>query len=273
MNASISKKFIVAAPMFFLLALVVHADTRLMLYFTHLPQSEISAIKAELNKALRAPRHARDERDVEAPQGERDLVAIMEQNGTPGSLAQNQVDQAFKQYLTPKLSGFPLLYAGYITVTGDDGLAIFPLRHAQQKLYIAVTPDIKMIHVKGSSFSHAEYSPDRNTPLALYKCERLEDEKKDSYWKVTKIEKPDSMRINPITVVILTHPDNIFIEPKDLKSPAGEQIVVPPIRVIGNQDKELVSLRLIDLGRYFEKVRIEQKRANDTTVQKITTTF
>lgn len=254
MNASISKKFIVAAAIFFLLGLVMHADTRLMLYFTHLQQSEIALIKAELQK------------DVSEN-------TILDQNNTPGKLAQHQLDQAFKQYLTPKLSGFPVLYAGYITITGSDGLAMFPLRHAQQKLYIAVTPDIKLIHVKGSSFSHTEYSPDPQVPLALYKCEKLEDEKKVFYWKVTKIEKPDSMRINPITVVILTHPDNIFIAPADIKSAPGEQIVVPPIRVIGNQDKELVSLRLIDIEQYFEKVRIEQKRANDTTVQKITTTF
>lgn len=259
MKVSIAKKCIGTVQIFFLLATVMHADTRLVLNVTHLPQSEISAIKAELNK-------------------DASLGSIIEQNGTPGSMANHQVEQMMKLYLTPKLSGFPVIYAGYITVTGNDGLAMFPLRHAQQKLYIAITPDIRMIKVKGESFSHTEYAPNATTPLALYKCEKIEEKLKDgkmqAFWKATKIENPDSMRINPITIVVLTHPDNIFIEQKDfIISEPSEQIVMPPLRVIGNQDKELVSLRLIDIAQYFEKVRIEQKRATDTTVQKITTTF
>jgi hypothetical protein len=253
MNASISKKLIKLVLVIPLLFRVMQADTRLMLYFTHLPQSEITAIK----DAAKA--------DPE--------IAMLQLVSTPGNLAAQQVEQTFKQYLTPKLSGFPLLYAGYITVTDNDGLATFPLRHTQQKLYIAVTPDIKMIHVKGSSFSHAEYHQTHSNPLSLYKCEKLEDDKKVPFWKVSKIDKPDNNRINPITVVILTHPDNIFIATGDVMASAGEQLVLPPIRVIGNQDKDLVNLRLLDIKRNFEEVQNEQKRANDTTIQKITTTF
>lgn len=253
MNASIAKKIKGLVLIFFLGSPALYADTRLMLYFTHLPQSEIALIQQELSK-------------------DPALTPLLE-NNTPGGLAVAQVEQNFKQFLTPKLSGFPVLYAGYITVTDSEGLAMFPLRHAQQKLYIAITPDIKMIHVKGSSFSHAEYSPDPNVPLALYKCEKLEDEKKQLYWKVTKIDRPDNNRINPISVVILTHPDNIFVPQTDFLAGSGEQLVVPPLRVVGNQDKELVNTRLLDITPYFERVKIEQKRANDTTVQKITTTF
>lgn len=253
MNASISKNLIKLVVIVPLLMQIIQADTRLMLYFTHLPQSEISLIKNELKT------------DSEA--------AMLQLAYSPGNLAAQQVEQTLKQYLTPKLSGFPLLYAGYITITDNEGLASFPLRHTQQKLYIAVTPDIKMIHVKGSSFSHVEYAQTQATTLSLYKCEKLEDDKKQPFWKITKIEKPDNNRINPITVVILTHPDNIFIMTGDIIACAGEQLVLPPIRVIGKQDKDLVNLRLLDIKHHFEEVQNEQKRVNDTTIQKITTTF
>ncbi len=255
MKASISEKFKGLALVFVFLIQSLQADTRLVLYFSHLPQSEISLIQSEFKK--------------EQSNSTNELITL----STPGGLAADQVEHAMKQFLTPKLSGFPILYAGYITVTDSHGLATFPLRHAQQKLYIAVTPDIKMIHVKGSSFSHAEYSPEQAVALSLYKCEKLEDDKKQPFWKVSKIDKPDTNRINPITAVILTHPDNIYLPEGDIMASEGEQLILPPIRVIGTQDKDLVNLRLLDIKPYFEQVQSEQKRVNDTTIQKITTTF
>lgn len=255
MKVSISEKYKGLAVVFVFLMQSMQADTRLVLYFSHLPQSEISLIQNDIKK--------------EQSTTVNDLVPL----STPGGLAADQIDQAMKLFLTPKLSGFPILYAGYVTITDTDGLATFPLRHAQQKLYIAITPDIKMIHVKGSSFSHAEYSPDQAIALSLYKCEKLEDDKKQPFWKVTKIDKPDTNRINPITTVILTHPDNIFVREGDIMASPGEQLILPPIGVIGTQDKDLVNLRLLDIKPYFEQVQSEQKRVNETTIQKITTTF
>lgn len=259
MSASISKKINVAGTIFLLLLWQsVAADTQLVLYFTHLPESEIAAVKTELKK---------DPSVVDV------LGADASKAETPGEFVTNQLEQTMRQFLTPKLSGFPLLYAGYTTITDGNGLATFPLRHAQQKLYIAVTPDIKMIHVKGTSFSHTEYSADMNVPLALYKLEKSEDDKKQMFWKISKIEKPDNNRINPITVVILSHPENIYIPEGSVMATPGEQMVIPPIRVVGNQDKDLVNLRTLDITQHFEKVQIKAKRANDNTVQKITTTF
>ncbi|MBM3887021.1 hypothetical protein FJ364_03745 [Candidatus Dependentiae bacterium] len=255
MKISITKKYKHLAGIFIFLSHQIQADTRLVFNFSNLPQPEIAIIQKEFK--------AGDEHSSWQ------LVTL----STPGGLAADQIEQTMRQFLTPKLSGFPLLYSGYVTVTDTHGLATFPLRHAQPKLYIAITPDIKMIHVRGSSFSHAEYSPEQNTPLSLYKCEKLEDDKKQPFWKVSKITHPDSNRINPITVVILTNPDNIFIPEGDIMTPGGEQLITPPIRVIGNQDKEIINLRLLDIKPYFEQVQNEQKRANDTTVQKITTTF
>ena len=259
MSASISKKIKVAGTIFLLLLWQsAAADTQIMLYFTHLPQAELATIKEEVKK----------DPSVGATLGTDPATA-----DTPGEFVTNQMEQTMKQFLTPKLSGFPLLYAGYTTLSDTDGLASFPLRHAQQKLYIAVTPDIKMIHVKGTSFSHTEYSPDMTVPLALYKLEKLEDEKKQWLWNITKIEKPDNSRINPITVVILSHPENIYIAAGSVMATPGEQMVIPPIRVVGNQDKDLVNLRILDITPHFEKVQIKGKRANDNTVQKIITTF
>lgn len=255
MKASITKKLILLVFTMLGTGQKLCADTRLMLYFTHLPQSELVLIKQTL----------------QADQVQNPLQTADAQ--TPAELANLQLENIFKQFLTPKLSGFPVLYGGYVTVTDPDGLAMFPLRHSQPKLYIAVTPDIKLIHVKGTSFSHAEYTAHGTAPLALYKCERLEDEKQKPFWKITKIQKPDNNRINPLTIVILSHPDNIYVAEADSMASAGEQFVVPPIRVIGNQDKELVNLRLLDIKPYFEQVKTEKKRVNDTTIQKITTTF
>lgn len=251
MSVSIAKKFKGLLFIFFLCR-SAHADSRLVLNLTNLPQTDIALIKAEAKK---------------------DPDEFLPDNTTPGSVAMAQLEGFYQQFLTPKLSGFPALYAGYITISSPEGLIVFPLRHAQQKLYVAITPDIKLIHVKGSSFSHAEYSPDPNVPLALYKYEKLEDNKQQAYWHVTKISKPDNARINPISVVILTHPNNIYVPEGDFIATASEQLVIPPVRIIGNQDKELINMRLLDIQQYFETVKKDAKRANDTTVVKITTTF
>ena len=251
MNRTISKnlRFLVGLTLIF--HAIIQADSRLVVNLTHLPATEISALKNELLKDPHNP----------LPNGE-----------TPGEISIQQIDALLKQQLMPELNGFRVVYAGYTTITDNKGLAIFPRRNPENKVYVAVTANFKTIRVKGETISHAEYTPEPNTPLKLYKCEKLLDEDKKDFWRVTKIKNPDKNRINPISVIIATHPNNVFIEEKDYMPYQGEQFVLPPIRIIGGQDNAATALKLLDLTHSYESVKYEQKPGKGPSVQKMITT-
>ncbi len=253
MNRTISKNLRLILSLALVLYPAAQADTRLVVNLAHLPSSEISTICNELMK------------DTSAQQ--------LPTGATPGETSVHQIDAFMRKQLTPNLSGFRVFYAGYTTISDSNGLAVFPLRHTQSKVYIAVTANVKLVHVKGTTFSHGEYTPDQNAPLKLYKCEKLEDPNKKDYWKITKIDKPDRMRINPISVIIATHPDNVFIEEKDFMPYQGEQFVLPPIRIVGGQDKDSIELRLLDNKPHFEKIATQKKRSTDISTSTMITTY
>ena len=96
-------------------------------------------------------------------------------------------------WLTPKLSGFIAIYAGFMDISDRDGLISFPLRHVSPKINVAVTEQINLIKVKENTISHREFLPQNQVPSKLYSFERKEDidpkdpTKKTTYWSVKEI--------------------------------------------------------------------------------------
>ena len=188
-------------------------------------------------------------------------------NNTPGQNSRKLVKHQLKHLLKPKLSGFIGIYAGYWDYSDTDGLLSFPLRHPTPKVYIAITPQIALINVKGNTYSHKEFVP--NVPARLYLFEKKVDAKKIPYWQVSEAKIPENLKINAITIVILNKPDNIFVQLGDIKSNENVQLVLPELYVVGNIDHEKIILNNLDMERFFEQINTDKKQVSDSAVQKM----
>src|SRR3990172_10065013 len=145
---------------------VLYADNMIVMYLQHAPEEIRQKVEEEYYQ----------KRDVEK--------FAQFDDKTPAEISQKFLKNGIRKYLTPSLSGFVVLYGGYVDISNPDGLVAFPLRHPDPKLLVAITPEIKLIKVKKNTFSHAEYIVHDKNPTKLYLFEKKEDEKKQIYWDV-----------------------------------------------------------------------------------------
>lgn len=243
------------------------ADNRVVAFLNHAPLSEVGAAIEDVQKA-----------DI----GLKDQLAVFSTKidhlnaKDPGALAKKSLKHKLRHYFMPKLSGFFAIYGGYVDISNTDGLISFPLRHVSQKLYVALTPDIHLVKVKGDTLSHREFIVRDDNPVKLYLFERVERKVKDKtmvVWVVKEEKIPDDKKINPITLVIFTDPKNIVVPEGEFLAAASSHLVLPSLYVVGYVEQEKTLLRLLDYKCYFEPISVEEKKATDTTLQKLVTTI
>jgi hypothetical protein len=174
--------------------------------------------------------------------------------------------KTLKDYKDLALSGFACIYGGYLDWSDKDGLISFPLRHATPKVYVVVTPRIELVNIKENTFSHRKFVPGQ--PAIIYVCERKTDAKNNLYWHVTTEKIPTSLIINPLALVIISQPNNIFINQGDFICTDGGQMVLPPFYVVGDNDNKAAAYAL-SITRFFEPIKKELKKATDTGTQQI----
>jgi len=161
----------------------------------------------------------------------------------------------------PVLSGFFCTYGGYCDYSDDDGLIAFPLRHTAPKIYLLIARTIKMESIKPNTISHPEIPTE--TAAKLYVFEKKEDPKRGYYyWDIRPQELPEDGKINDITLVIMTNPDNIYVPiGKKIIFTPSPHLILPPIYVVGNKEHNTIALETTDLKKFLEEVSFEQKQS------------
>ncbi len=247
------KKIIQNVMLISLLTVSIHllADNRIVMYLKHAPADIL--------------------RDVEQEAKNMGLAQKIEKMDAqpPGMNSQKMVKYALRSHMKPELSGFTAVYGGYMDISDPDGLIAFPLRHATPKIYLAISPGMQLINIKGETFSHREFV--LNQPLQIYEFELKKDEKQNSFWDVKEVPAPADRKINPLSVIILTNPQNLFVPQGHFLSTDNVQLILPDIYVIGRAHNEAALLQSLDLRRYFEPTVDEEKKATDTSTQKMLT--
>lgn len=189
---------------------------------------------------------------------------------TPGEFSNKLLKKEAKKYFMPNLSGFMALYSGYIDYSNPDGLVSFPLRHTKSKLYLVITPRIKLVDAKGNTISHRELDPSVLNKTEIYLFEKKEDENKQFYWSVKKQDLPKNNRINPLSVVLLTKPKNVYIATGDYMTDNSKHIILPNnIYIVGNIDNTKIALNTIGVKRYFEPIKYKEEKVSDTVIKTI----
>lgn len=185
----------------------------------------------------------------------------------PSTNALKGLKYSIKALIHPKLSGFMAIYGGYSDISNPDGTISLPLRHTEPKLYIAITPDFTLVKVREQTISHAEYKA--GVPAVLYQCDRIKDAANMVFWDIKQIPLPQDSRINPLTVVILTKPSNLYVPAGKHLAVESTHLVLPDIYVVGNVDNEDIFLLTLDQKIYFESILSEVSKPTDVILQSI----
>jgi len=232
---------------------LLQADNRIVVHLTHAPENLIDEVKEEIRKEkVEKMKHIDSKK--------------------PSQICKQMLKGALFKTLKPNLSGFVSIYGGYLDISDPDGLISFPLRHVSKKVYIAITPEIKLVKVKGNTFSHRKFHVAPKNPTKLYLFEKKEDEQKQWYWDVQEIDLPKDNTINPITIVIFSKPKNIYVIPGHYLAMQNPQLVLPnALHVVGASNKQKTLLKMIDIKRFFERIDSKKKKVNEKTVQKLIT--
>jgi hypothetical protein len=175
----------------------------------------------------------------------------------------------YKTLLTPKLSGFVAIYAGYMDISNKNGMFQLPLRQAGKKIYVAFTEKIKLIKVKGNTVSHREFADPKKHKIAIYSYEKKTDDKNNYYWSVEEAQIPPDRKISPITLVIFTDPSNIFVKIGDFLSNDSQHFILPEIYVINTLHQDLTTLEILKVKNFFEPVKFEEKSVTEKSTQGI----
>lgn len=208
------------------------------------------------------------EMDVTKEKGLKKLSKIDQK--TPGQISRKLVKYQMKQHLTPKLGGFMSFYSGYLDYSNDNGLIAFPLRHTEPKLYLVITPHFKLVKSKGETISHLEFGDKKTAPSQIYLFEKKVDKNKQFFWKVSEQEMPEDNIINPISVILLTKPKNIYIAKGDFISNDSKHIVLPEnIYVVGTIGNNKALLNSVDIKRFFEPIELEEQNVNSLISKKM----
>lgn len=218
---------------------------------------------------------------------------------TPAQMSKKALKTELKKDFTPKQSGFLALYAGYSDYSNSDGLINFPLSHLEPKVYVVITKKVKLAKVKEETIAQLEFDNAKDTEKAIYLFEKKKDEtdfakaspdtspdktsdnanatqdvptpESDKfYWSVTKVKDFKNNIIDPISVVILTKPDNIYIVTGDFMTDASKHLILPQgIYSVGNVDNYKIILKELDVKRYFEPVDEQEEKSGDTVIKKM----
>lgn len=185
---------------------------------------------------------------------------------SPAQIGKKLFKNGFKQFL-PQLGGFATLYGGYVDYSDTDGTISFPMLQSEQKIYLVITPNIELFYISGKTISHRIFLT--NVPAEIYLFERKENSDKTLYWKVSKTKKPADNSVDPLSIVLLTKPKNIYVPTGDFITTKNSNIVLPNVYVVGNMTSVNAILNFLDIRRFFEQIDKKDKPEKETIIQKM----
>lgn len=176
--------------------------------------------------------------------------------------------KAFLREQLSRVDGFLALYSGYSTYSDRDGMITFPIRHSPAgRIYLMVTPKIKMDRILKHTFSSERVAMQNDT--SVYTYERRKDEDDNNYWQVRKISLR-SLKAHPASIKIITKAKNIFVEEGDFFTEDNGNLLLPDnIYVVGRNDNVKSLLNFLNISRYFDPMKFEKQNPQGTIEQRL----
>ncbi len=190
-------------------------------------------------------------------------------NKTPHKLAKTLLKGALASAI-PGLGGFCATYAGYVDYSTLNGHLSFPLRHADKKLYLLISPDFSLISAGRRTIAYTEIPAHAIEKAALYELTHATDSDGRTTWKVTSHDIPQDRRLSPLTLTLLTHPKNVVVEEGLFQSHESTHLLLPRnIYVVGNNQQVKVLLKSLDSNQYLEQITFMSKEPQPKVEQEL----
>lgn len=249
MNVMLSR-FLALFSFFFFAVPALNADAVLLTTFENAPRSVIESVKKELSSEEKAALNV--EKECE-----------------------------------PSLSGIPCIYGGYYALSKEDGRVALPLRQVAKKIYLVITPSIRLAALQGETKSNVELELINEKKAVIgagariYLCEQKTESAGDAkapnspetkgtgettYWSISEQNVLPS-KLSPLSLVIIAQPSNLVVKTGDFMTEPGSHFVLPAIYVVGQTSRESLA-GFAEVKKYLEQIteasKQEDKKAQST---------
>ncbi|TET07064.1 hypothetical protein E3J79_00020 [Candidatus Dependentiae bacterium] len=183
----------------------------------------------------------------------------------PGQIAKYSIKRLMKDSL---ISGIFATYGGYLTFSTADGQITFPNKQTKPSLHLAITNRITPIIMIGSTIHHWEL--EENTPVALYKIERKQNEEIGQYYWDTQPEALPNNKVLPVdTICIIAKPQKIYVPIGITLTKKSQNFLLPNIYVKKGIMKLANSLYILNLKHFFAPIKKAYKRKKTHYLEQI----
>lgn len=149
------------------------------------------------------------------------------------------------------VSGFFATYAGMLSLSDNMGTILFPRRHTESIVYVAVTEDIIPIMRFENTVHHWEFV--RGKPVLFYKLEpKIDTETNRFVWNIQEVAVPENQIIPAEAVVLFGEPMYFYFD-VNTSYPAHVKphIFLPPLMVKKGINAMKSSLHLLSIRHFF----------------------
>jgi hypothetical protein len=154
-----------------------------------------------------------------------------------------------------QVAGIFATYAGFIESSDSFGQIVFPRKQTNTTLYVLVTNRITPIVMFEQTIAHWERVPD--APSRMYTYSRITDPETNlTYWDVQEAPLSTDSIIPLETLIIIAHPNNIFIPTGITITQEGPNLVLPTIYARKGIDIINDSLYVLNLAHLFGQVHL-----------------
>lgn len=192
-------------------------------------------------------------------------------NSTPSKYSKRTFKNGLKSYQAPSLSGILVTYAGYMDYSKPNGEISFPLRHTPAtKLYILISTNVTLVPVRSNTFGFEEITSQDPKDAIMYVFNKNKDKKGNLYWGVKKTSLPANNQLSPITMIIHTKPENMFVQEGDFLSEQSLHVILPNnVYLLSNYNNLKTLIKFLDDARYYEQITRKEDSPKDTIIESI----
>lgn len=145
----------------------------------------------------------------------------------PGKIAQHTIHSIIDHI---PVSGIYVTYAGFITVSDENGEVQLPRKHREDMVNILITTDIEPVPQFENTIRQWNLAP--HTLAQMYTLqEKYNASTKESTWEIHKSTMPADNQIPLTTIIIIAKPKNIFIPLEPSKTIKSANLMLPAIYV------------------------------------------
>jgi hypothetical protein len=193
----------------------------------------------------------------------------------PPTIAQAKAQaQAIAPYclygvLDTKLAiGIIASYGGYTTASDEYGQISFPYLHTKPEIKLLVASKVTPIMMGGNTVAYWEL--EANSPASAYIIERKQDnDTKEFYWNTQPAQKPDNLRIDDDTLLIIEDPPSIYIPIGATPTIESPHLILPDFYVKKGIKINSQAVYMINLRHLFSPVKNEYKKDSQGYISNI----